>query len=156
MADSSLVIKGATANETVSARTNATGEKMEVVVIGIDGSDSVVTADAVNGLDVDVTRVSGTVTTQAVVAGTATLANVSGSATSVTLIASNGSRKGAVIHNDSTAILYLKYGTTASTTSYTYKVPADGTFEMPAVVYTGTITGIWSSATGAARTTELT
>lgn len=127
MADSSLLIKGATANETVSARTNASSEKMEVVIIGIDGSDSIVGSDAANGLDVDVTRVSGTVTVQSTGAGTATLANVPSSGTSVTLITSNANRRGAVIHNDSSAVLYLKYGTAASTTSYTYKVPADGT-----------------------------
>jgi hypothetical protein len=41
---------------------------MEVVVVGIDGSDSVVGSDTANGLDVDVTRVQGSVT---VVQGTA-------------------------------------------------------------------------------------
>lgn len=127
MADSSLVIKGATQNETVSARTNASGEKMEAVVIGIDGSDSIVGSDATNGLDVDVTRVTGTVTTRMTVSASVTLTNIAASASSVTLIATNSAREGAVIHNDSTATLYLKYGSAASTTSYTYKIPADAT-----------------------------
>jgi hypothetical protein len=87
--------------------------------------------------------------------GTATLANVAGSASSVTLIASNASRKGGTIWNDSTAILYVKFGTTASTTSATVKMVADSYYEIP-YGYTGIVTGIWASATGSARVTELT
>lgn len=84
----------------------------------------------------------------------ATLANVAGSATSVTLIASNSARKGATIWNDSSAILYVKFGTTASTTSCTVKMVADAYFEVP-FGYSGIITWIWASATGSARVTEL-
>lgn len=94
-------------------------------------------------------------------AATATLATVAGSASSGTLQASNGARKGLVIVNDSTAILYVKFGSAASSSSYTYflagsvsGVPA--TLELPAMVYTGIVTGIWASATGNARITELT
>lgn len=86
---------------------------------------------------------------------TATSTNVSGSATSVTLLASNTNRLGATIFNDSTSILYLKLGATASTTSFTAKLYEDGYFEVPAN-YTGIIDGIWASATGAARVTEIT
>lgn len=94
-------------------------------------------------------------------AATATLANVSGSASSVTLQALNTNRKGLVIVNDSTAILYVKFGSTASSTSYTYLLAGSSggipaTLELPGVVYTGIVTGIWASATGAARVTELT
>jgi hypothetical protein len=94
------------------------------------------------------------------VAGTtanATLANVAGSASSVTILAANTARKGVVVMNDSTAILYLKFGTTASATSFTYKLAGGDTWEsaMP-ITYTGLITGIWASATGAARVTEIT
>jgi hypothetical protein len=88
---------------------------------------------------------------------TATLSNVSGSASSVTLLASNTSRLGATIHNDSTADLYLKFGSTASSTSYTVKLTAQALYEVPGpYIYNGIITGIWSSATGSARITELT
>lgn len=95
------------------------------------------------------------VLTQSDKSATATLANVSGSASSVTLQASNTSRKGWTIHNDSAAILYVKFGSTASSTSYTVKLVADAYYEMPTTsVYTGIITGIWASATGTARVTE--
>ncbi len=95
-------------------------------------------------------------------AATATLANVAGSASSVTLIALNTSRLGASIVNDSTAILYIKYGSTASATSYNYILSGSVSgvgpvWEMPAYPrYTGIITGIWASAVGSARVNELT
>lgn len=87
---------------------------------------------------------------------TATLTNVASSATNVTLIASNAVRKGLLIFNDSTAVLYVKFGTTASATSYTVQIAAGGYWEMPAdCVYTGRVDGIWASANGNARITEL-
>ncbi len=64
MADSAVTLPptgAGSATPVFSTRTNASLEHMEVVTIGIDGSDSVVGSDAVNGLDVDVTRVTGTV-----------------------------------------------------------------------------------------------
>lgn len=85
-----------------------------------------------------------------------TLANVTASASSVPLFASNHKRIGAILVNDSSATLYLKYGDTASTTDYSYKILGNQTWEMPDPVYTGLIDGIWDSATGTARCTELT
>ncbi len=59
--------------------------------------------------------------------------------------------------NESTAVMYLKLGTTASTTSYTVQIPAGGYYELPGpIVYTGNIDAVWSSnASGAVRVTEL-
>lgn len=91
------------------------------------------------------------------VATAATLTSVNDSASSVTLLASNAARKGAIIVNDSAQTLYLKYGATASPTSVTYKIGPGVTWEMPvAPVYTGIIDGIWDAdGAGAARITEL-
>jgi hypothetical protein len=86
----------------------------------------------------------------------AALANVSGSASSVSLFASNASARMRMLHNDSTATLYVKFGATASITSYTVKLIPDAYYEFPIPLYTGAVDGIWSSAAGAARTTELT
>jgi hypothetical protein len=89
--------------------------------------------------------------------GTATLSNVASSATNVTLLASNAARLGATIYNDSTQVLYVKFGTTASATSYVVQIAANGYYEVPGpAVYTGRIDGIWASANGNARVTELT
>ena len=75
-----------------------------------------------------------------VVSATATLSNVSGSTSSVSLLGSNANRLGATFFNDSTAILYLKFGTTASSTSYTVQLPANAYYEVPGPrIYTGAI-----------------
>lgn len=86
-------------------------------------------------------------------AQTASTSNVTASATSVTVLAANNNRKGAQIYNDSAAILYLKFGSTASTSSYTVPLAAGAYYELPAG-YVGIVDGIWASATGAARITE--
>lgn len=110
-------------------------------------SDSTVTANAG----------TGTFTTSETTSGTSTLTNVSGSASSVSLLASNANRKNATFFNDSTATLYLKFGATASTTSYTVQLTSLAYYELPVgKIYTGAIDGIWSAANGAARITELT
>jgi hypothetical protein len=85
----------------------------------------------------------------------ADVTSVGDSASSVTLLASNSARKGFKIFNDSTAILYVKYGATASTSSFTVRLTPYGIHE--GVGYTGRIDGIWASdAGGNARITELT
>lgn len=84
----------------------------------------------------------------------ATLANVASSASSVTIFAANAAAKGRTVYNDSTAVLYLKFGTTASTTSYTVQLAAGDYFEFPQPLYGGAVDGIWAAANGAARTTE--
>ncbi len=81
--------------------------------------------------------------------------SVASSASNVTILALNAQRRGATICNDSTAVLYLKLGATASTTSFTVKMLADAYYEVPAQ-YTGIIDGIWASANGSARVTEIT
>ena len=86
----------------------------------------------------------------------ATLSNVESSATSVAVLASNANRKQFRIENDSSAVLYVKLGTTASATDYSIKLAAGAAYESnPLLVYTGAIHGIWASANGYARVTEL-
>jgi hypothetical protein len=84
----------------------------------------------------------------------ATTANVASSASSVTLFAVNGNAHGRTVINDSSAILYLKFGATASTTSYTVQLAAGAYYEFPQPLYCGQVDGIWASAAGAARATE--
>lgn len=99
---------------------------------------------------------AATVTTKEVRSATGTRTSVSGSASSVTVLASNANRLGASLFNDSTAILYLDLsGGTASTANYTVQLGQNAYYEVPAN-YTGLITGIWASATGAVKVVELT
>lgn len=88
-------------------------------------------------------------------ADSAAVTSVSGSATSVALLAANVNRLGAIIYNDSTALLYVKLGTTASSSDFSKKLAQDEGWEIP-YGYTGIIHGIWGSATGAALLTEAT
>lgn len=86
---------------------------------------------------------------------TSAVAQVTSSAATGTLQAANANRLGLTIYNDSTSILYVKFGTTASATSYTVKMTADSYYEMP-FGYTGRVDGIWTTANGFAYLTEMT
>jgi hypothetical protein len=81
----------------------------------------------------------------------ATEANVASSGTSATLFAASSSTNKRTIWNDSAQALYVKFGATASTSSFTVKVPAGGHYEFPEPVYAGRVDGIWASADGFAR-----
>lgn len=100
----------------------------------------------------------GSTTTRIVPGGctTGTTTTVNDTTTSTTLLASNSNRLGATIFNDSTADLYVKFGTTASSSSFAVKIAPYGYYEVP-FHYSGVISGIWSSNTsGQAVITELT
>lgn len=85
------------------------------------------------------------------------VSRVSASVTAVTLAASQVLRVGLIVYNDSTSDMYIKFGSSASSTDFSYFVLAGTTFEaLNGVSYTGIVTGIWVSATGAAQVTELT
>lgn len=123
---------------------NVAGQPL-LPIAGTDGANQKqLQTDAAGNLKV----VAGT-------AGTGTITRVASSAASVTVLALNAARIGAVIVNDSTKILYLKFGTTATSTDFTYKMLPGDTMEIP-FGYTGRIDGIWAAANGAAQVTELT
>jgi hypothetical protein len=125
------------ADSTVTARLNTLGQKT-----GANSAPVVLASDQA-GLPLPV-------------AGTATLSNVSSSAASVTLIAANANRKGLLIVNDSTKMLFAKFGATASATSYSVPIGPGALYTMDAPIYQGQIDGIWAAANGAARITEQT
>lgn len=83
-----------------------------------------------------------------------TVTSVTSSAASVTIAAENQNRRGITFYNDSSAILYLKLGADASTTSYTCRIPSLGYFETP-YGYSGVVSGVWASANGSVMVTEI-
>ena len=85
---------------------------------------------------------------------TPTVSRVTSVATTTTLLAANAARRLATIFNESTSTLFVKFGATASVTSYTVQVPAGGYYEVPGF-YSGIIDGIWAAANGAAQITEV-
>jgi len=87
---------------------------------------------------------------------TAVLTTVAASVVSVLFLASNVARRQAGIVNDSSKTLYLAFAATASTTAFTKLLGAGAQYETPLDGYTGAISGIWSSASGNARITEIT
>ena len=94
-------------------------------------------------------------------AATSTVTNVASSATSVSLLAANNNRKTAIIINDSTSDLYVTLNASAaSTTNYSLFLAAKvGNIPSSLILkgddYSGEIRGIWSSANGFARITEV-
>lgn len=89
-------------------------------------------------------------------ANTATTTAVNDTASNATLLASNADRLGATIYNDSTQVLYVKFGTTASLTSFHVAMSPGGYLELP-FGYRGNIDGIWAAdGSGAARICEFT
>jgi hypothetical protein len=94
-------------------------------------------------------------TTKEASCSSATLSSVASSASSVTLLSSNSARRGMLVFNDSTAVLYLAYAATATTSAYTVQITPNGYWEMPKPIYPGAISGIWASANGNLRITEL-
>lgn len=88
--------------------------------------------------------------------GTGTLTNVVSSSSNVTLLASNALRLSASFFNDSTQLCYLKFGATATSSSYTVQMPSLSYYELPGPhIYSGIIDGIWASANGNMRVTEV-
>jgi hypothetical protein len=99
---------------------------------------------------------SGTQAVQPAIGSTAVVTRVAGSITTVTLLAANSARLGAMIYNDTPAgDLWIKFGATASFVSFTVRLFSGGFFIVPAG-YTGRIDGIWNVADGAAQVTEVT
>lgn len=71
------------------------------------------------------------------------------------ILARNLNRNGALIYNESTAILYLLLAKgVASLTNYSVQVAPDGIYINKYTDYAGEIRGIWVAANGAAQVTE--
>jgi hypothetical protein len=83
--------------------------------------------------------------------------SVNSTASSTTLLAANANRVGAMIHNTDANALYVKFGASASATSFTVKIASDGYYEFPRPIYQGVVDGIWAGdGSGIAAITELT
>lgn len=90
-------------------------------------------------------------------AAAATISALASSASSAQLLASTAGRRGLTLYNTDANGVYVKYGTTASATSFTVLIPASGYWEMPRPIYTGRIDAIWAAdGSGSLYATELT
>lgn len=120
--------------------------------ISITGSTIANTAFGVSSLgNISITGASLPVTQTG--SASTTINAISTSTTSAT-ITSNANRKATTIYNDSSAILYLLFGSgTASSTNFTTKLNPAATLTTQGF-YTGNISGVLASGTGTARVTE--
>lgn len=91
-----------------------------------------------NPVPVEVADVSDTVTSS-------TDVSLASSASSAQLLAANASRSGLLLNNTDANAVYLYYGTTATASKFTVKIPADAYWEMPQPIYTGRIDVIWAA-----------
>lgn len=87
---------------------------------------------------------------------TATITSVTAATSGVTLLASNTARRQALIYNDSGSAVFIAFAVSAATSAYTLRLGSSGYYELFQPVYTGTLSALWVSATGAARVTEIT
>lgn len=99
--------------------------------------------------------VSGTVTATPPTATAAANTQVSVS-TNVTLKASNASRRGLILYNTGSKLVYVKFGATATPTDFTIPLPAGQVWEMSEPIYTGIIDAVASSGTQVVNVSELT
>jgi hypothetical protein len=83
---------------------------------------------------------------------TATVTNVPTTSSAVTLAAANAARVKLIVTTDA-GTTFVKLGTGASLSSYTYRLPLNTTLEIEQ--YTGPVTAIRSSGTGFVLVTEL-
>lgn len=86
----------------------------------------------------------------------AALTSVTVAAVSILLAAANPARRQLVLFNDGGNIVYVAFAATATTTAFTVRVPANGSYETVRDGYTGDVSAIRASGTGAVRVTEIT
>lgn len=125
--------------------------------VGVSGVATVTGSVGVSGVATVTGSValSATANVKYAAAPSAAVTSVAASVTNVTVLASNANRRGASVYNDSSSKLYLKFGATASTTSFTVLLFPNSYFEVHSS-YTGIIDGLWLAANGSARVTEIT
>lgn len=95
--------------------------------------------------------ISGTVSVGSA-ASTATVTNISVGGSSVTLSASNAAKTKVIVHNE-TGTLFVKLGSAASSTSYSYRLTANTLLEI--TDYTGIVTAIKATGNTPVLVTEV-
>jgi hypothetical protein len=88
-------------------------------------------------------------------ASSSTVTLVASRDTNGVILATNLMRKMATVYNNSTSVLFIKYGAEAALNSFTLKIGAGDYLELPYPCYTGQIDGFWEAINGNAMVTEI-
>jgi hypothetical protein len=129
---------------------------VDAQLVGTDRQQTVTIGDGTNAGRVVRVDTDGSLQCETNPATSAVKTNVTSVTTSVTILAANANRRGAIIFNDSTSLLYISYGTgTTSTTSFSVRVAAGAVYLLDVPLYNGAMTGTWSAVNGAARVTDI-
>ena len=75
---------------------------------------------------------------------TAKITAVASSASNVSILASNRSRRGLILCNTDANGVYIKFGTTATTSDFSLYLAQNGIYTMTGQIYTGAIDAIWA------------
>ncbi len=97
----------------------------------------------------------GTTQTKDVRTTASAVTSVAAALTDTVLLALNTGRFGAAVYAEGPGTLFLKLGNAASTVSYTAQLTPQTYYEVP-FYWTGSVNGIWGTASGTARITEIT
>lgn len=128
---------------------------VDAQLVGTDYQQTVTLGDGTNAGRVAKIDTDGSLQVETNVCSTSTKGNVTSVTTSVTILAANVARRAALIFNDSTSLLYLSFGTAATTTtSFSVRVAAGTLYVLDIPLWTGAVTGTWSAVNGAARWTD--
>lgn len=134
------------ANVPIQVVANTAAENRQVMVLGSGNSDALVNTN-VGGLQVYQVKRRGV---------TPNYAAIASSVTAVTLLGQTSNRTGFILVNDSTATLFIKFGSIVSLTDWSVKIGPGAYYEVPPYEHAGQVVGIWDAANGVARITEFT
>lgn len=125
-----------------------TDAQLRATPVPVSGTVSVNEPVTVDGA----VSITGTVATTVGGTALATVTLVSVSPTVATLSASNSAKTRVIVHNEG-GTLFVKLGTGASATSYSYRLVANTTLEVTG--YTGIVTATKQTGTSSALVTEV-
>lgn len=154
----SLTTLGGLRIDGVYAGATATSTATDMMVSGgyVTTAAPTYTNNTLNALSLDTSgnlRVTGFVTTNK--ASSSTVTSVAQSTSNTVLLAANANRVFASIYNNTGQKMYIKLGTTASTTSYSIQLMPNSYWEVPND-WTGEIDAVWSgNGANSALVTEL-
>ncbi len=129
--------------------------------IGINYAIAPTSSTQIGGVDQDgklqpivITSQGITVSSSATTVASSSISRVANITSTATLLVSNTYRKGAFFYNDSTTNCYVKFGATASLTSYSVKLFSTDTYIMDPPIYVGQVDSICDAANGSMQVTE--